>query len=113
MTVQTPDKGRDDMPEAKGLTAHEQRMNEYAEMMDRANQILREPVVRISPTVLDMLADAERKARLTTLAAQSATQLIPSPQMHAEMDRLLDEMGTVTAPWDTERSVVSWRLEDD
>ena len=102
-----------DMPEATGSTNSAQVANFLDEMQAMSARIIAEPTVLLEPVVLDVLADAERVARLHNLAEQSAGYLIPDPALHLEMNRLLDEMGTVTQPWSRVRSDVSYALDAD
>jgi len=101
-----------DMPEATGATPAAQAANLLLELEMMTALILSEPRIPLAPQMLDAFADNERVQRLTALASQSATQLIPNVSLHTEMDRLLDEMGTKTVAWQHGRSQVSKDWED-
>ena len=56
-----------DMPEATGSTNSAQVANFLDEMQAMSARIIAEPTVLLEPMVLDVLADAERVARLRSL----------------------------------------------
>lgn len=87
-----------------------------AHMRARAAEIEAEETVntRMSAEVINLMAQMERTQRITNLAATSAAQMHPSATLHAQIDRLLDEMaqpGVVSIP--RGRPAVSHEMEDD
>lgn len=84
-------KSRDDMPEPVSQGGDPSKW-----ALEALNRVLQDRPERLDWGQVDALADAERRAKITELAAHSAGQLIPSAADHARLDALLDAIGTRT-----------------
>lgn len=111
-----PDPGDDDrdpmdMPEYLDIDPRRNSAKTLIQMTERFEAILAEMPVRFAPEVINVMAQVERRQRMTDLAAQSAAQMDPNPTIHAQINRMLDETDIKYIP--RGRPAVSREMEDD
>lgn len=108
-----PDGDRDpmDMPEWLDTDPVLGAAKMVKQMQERFAAILAEEPVRFTPEVINVMAQMERRQRMTDLAAQSAAQMDPNPTIHAQINRMLDETDIKYIP--RGRPAVSREMEDD
>lgn len=85
---------------AKALVGGGARVNvkeqtDFTDVEQAFERVLEEKIQPLNPTQIAHDAHLERIARLKAAAAHSASQLVPSPSDHAQMNRMLDEMAGV------------------